>query len=94
VAFKQCKFCGCTEDRPCRIAFELDGSLAIGAGGLWNSRLNYVPCAWLLEDVCSAPACVDEAYAGARPLAETIAAADYDLAVGEALNEFLAGRAA
>jgi hypothetical protein len=67
-----CKFCGCTEDKPCAISVELDGQLAIGAGGLHNARLNYVGCAWLTEGVCSAPACVEKAYAEARPLAEQI----------------------
>ena len=57
----KCKFCGCTDHRPCFIPPSFIPGAVAG-----------VPCAWLLEDVCSAPACVEKAYAEARPLAEQI----------------------
>lgn len=47
-----CKFCGCTEDKPC-VFRALDPEAP--AFELW-------PCAWLLPDVCTNPACVDKAY--------------------------------
>jgi hypothetical protein len=31
-----------------------------------------MPCAWLLEDVCTNPACVLKAYLEARPHAESL----------------------
>lgn len=67
-----CKFCKCTENSPCAIPCELDGKLAIGAGGLHNGRLNYLACAWLLDDVCTNPACVEAAYLEARPKVEEL----------------------
>jgi hypothetical protein len=35
-------------------------------------KTRLVPCAWLLDDVCSNPVCVEKAYIEARPLAEQI----------------------
>lgn len=58
----KCKFCGCTDDRPCSIPLELDGRIAIGAGGIFNSQLEYIACSWLIPELCSAPACVEKAY--------------------------------
>jgi hypothetical protein len=59
---QQCKFCGCTEDKPCVFRAPDPGAPPFE---LW-------PCAWLLPDVCTAPACVEKAYAEARLLAESI----------------------
>jgi hypothetical protein len=61
-----CKFCGCTEATPCFIPASFVSDPDFRPNG------NVVPCAWLLDDVCSNPACVDKAFAEARPLAETI----------------------
>ena len=43
-----------------------------GPIGQLDPDIEYQPCAWLLPDVCTAPACVEKAYAEALPLAETI----------------------
>jgi hypothetical protein len=34
--------------------------------------IEYLPCQWIAPEICSAPACVEKAYAEARPLAEVI----------------------
>lgn len=54
-----CKFCGCDDENPCGIAVRHS-----------DGELGYLPCAWLVEDVCTAPACVEKAYLEARQLAE------------------------
>lgn len=64
-----CKFCGCSDDRPCMIPV----CLAPDGDALERARaMMQEPCAWLLDDVCSNPVCVEKAYAEARPLAEQI----------------------
>jgi hypothetical protein len=79
MPLRSCKFCGCTEHRPCRlVAIELAGldpcifspNRIVPVPSDAITRV--IPCGWLLEDVCSNPACVEKAYAEARPLAETI----------------------
>jgi hypothetical protein len=61
-----CKFCKCTDNSPCVIQ------------GNYPSQLDGVispqsfACAWLLEDVCTNPACVEAAYLEARPQAEEL----------------------
>jgi hypothetical protein len=61
---RSCRYCGCTDQKPC--IFRAPGQLT-PPFDLW-------PCAWLLDDVCSAPACVAKAYQDAWPLAEVIEA--------------------
>lgn len=72
----KCKFCGCTEQAGCSIPVrELeDGSQYVEMGVIEQLAIDieYFPCTWLLPDVCSAPACVEKAYAEALPLALTI----------------------
>ena len=62
-----CKFCGCTKDHPCIVSQPLmtdyvDQEIVIDS----------IPCAWLLDDVCTAPPCVEKAYLEARSRAEEI----------------------
>lgn len=64
-----CKFCGCTEDHPCVIPDEIAEQHVSDFGAGMTSR---GACAWLLEDVCTNPACVEAAYLEARPLAEEL----------------------
>jgi hypothetical protein len=64
-----CKFCGCTDSTPCLIpaSYITDPDfVASVAGG--------VPCAWLLEEVCTAPACVAKAYVEACALIDQMLA--------------------
>lgn len=72
-----CKFCGCTEERPCFIPLATDRYEGMGGvafpGMLSLSEVQ--PCQWLLEDLCDAPPCVLKAYLEARPLAESLAQA-------------------
>jgi hypothetical protein len=61
----KCKFCGCTENRPCLIPVDADGNLEFDRilaelGGMT------IPCAWLIPEVCTAPACVEKAYLAIR----------------------------
>jgi hypothetical protein len=58
-----CKFCGCTDMRPCFVR-DVPGDQR-GPGFL-------SPCAWLIEDVCTNPDCVLKAYLEARPHAENL----------------------
>lgn len=80
----KCKFCGCTEEKPCLLRavdgvpdrdeyLRAGGSIVIEPGVLTHQ----VPCAWLVfnplgDGVCSNPSCVEKAYLEARPLAESI----------------------
>jgi hypothetical protein len=51
-----CKFCKCTQDRPCLIPSEYVSDPELRPVG------NVFPCDWLLEDVCTNPECVKKAY--------------------------------
>ena len=68
----KCKFCGCTEDKACLIPIAVESDGAIGL--VYDSAIarSVISCDWLLDDVCSAPACVEKAYTEARPLAEQV----------------------
>lgn len=78
----KCKFCGCTEDRPCLIPMELafiHDFPGDWLNGWFDVPEDFVPipgpdndpepCQWLLPDVCTAPLCVEQAYAEAWVLA-------------------------
>lgn len=54
-----CKFCKCSEFRPCLIP-------------TGNPLQPVLPCGWLLEDVCSNPECVKKAYAEACQLVDRL----------------------
>lgn len=64
----RCKFCGCTDERPCLIAaiVKADGDVEITFGIVAlvrpGERIEMLPCGWLIPEVCSAPACVKKAY--------------------------------
>ena len=58
-----CKFCRCTDENPCTVAITTSGG-----------ELAHVYCAWITDDVCSAPGCVERAYLEARLLAEDLIA--------------------
>jgi hypothetical protein len=64
VKLGTCRYCGCTDEKPC----------IFRAPGQDGPPFDLWPCAWLLEDVCSAPACVEKAYRDAWLLAEVIEA--------------------
>ncbi len=59
-----CKFCGCTDNAPCII----QGNFPSKLDGYPSPTS--MPCAWLIEDVCTNPDCVEKAYLEARPKAE------------------------
>lgn len=80
AAAPSCKFCACTELRACKL-IEVrtpgrDPSLLPPGAAIAvipaDAVTRIIPCQWLLPDVCSNPACVEKAYAEARPLAETV----------------------
>ena len=63
----KCKFCGCTESKPCRIPVDIDGHITDAKTGI------FAACGWLIEGVvCTAPRCVELAYAEAELLADQI----------------------
>lgn len=64
----KCKFCGCTEERPCLIPIDVDGRLEVDPILAERARRRglVVACAWLIPEVCTAPACVEKAYLAIR----------------------------
>lgn len=62
----KCKFCGCTDETPCRIPIDVDGNLSCCVTGL------FTVCGWMIENVCNAPSCVKRAYDEAEMLASQI----------------------
>lgn len=64
----KCKFCGCSDKRPCAIAMRIlgDQEMIALAGQLSTFT---AACGWIGDmNVCSAPACVEKAYAEACAL--------------------------
>ena len=68
---QRCKFCGCTDDRPCAIPMRYSGSGALLPDSLGDDPVLALPgqvahfttpCHWSAENVCSAPACIAGAY--------------------------------
>jgi hypothetical protein len=62
-----CKFCGCTDDRPCAIpmvTLDADDLLGRPAHLVFPGQLAEftTPCHWSAPDICSAPACIELAY--------------------------------
>lgn len=63
---ERCRFCGCTEERACRIYFAQSGSVIY--------RLVFdpmesdfdIPCSWLVPGVCNSPVCVEKLLVEAR----------------------------
>jgi hypothetical protein len=74
----KCKFCGCTELSACMIPIRIedeDGgdspsdhrsnlrrAVEFGIVQQLDPTIEYEPCAWLIPNVCTAPACVEKAY--------------------------------
>lgn len=63
----KCKFCGCSDERPCRIPVDIDGQITNAAPGSY--KVAYAACGWLIENICTSPPCVEKAYAEAELLA-------------------------
>lgn len=74
----KCKFCGCTELAGCSIPVrELDdGSQYVETGAIEQLAIDvdYVPCTWLIPNVCTNPSCVEKAYAEACALVDELIA--------------------
>lgn len=67
----KCKFCGCTDRKPCLIPMRYSGAHFL-EGDYGDYPLIALPgqvaqfttpCHWSAPDVCSAPACITLAYA-------------------------------
>jgi hypothetical protein len=66
-----CKFCGCTNKRACAIPmFTMDDDDIIGRAtsvvfprDVAQLASFTEPCHWIAPNICSAPACVNRAYA-------------------------------
>lgn len=77
---QRCKFCRCTKDHPCKLVavktwnktqsliepYIFAGAIAIVPP---DAETFLVPCAWLLDDVCTNPRCAEKAYGEAREFA-------------------------
>lgn len=62
----KCKFCGCTDRRACRIPLTLSGELLLAGAAavtIANEFGEFTMCRWIAPRICSAPACVEKAYA-------------------------------
>ena len=71
----KCKFCGCTDERPCLIPMYYGvHPLSFGRSPFDFEQLPVVtsydqiaefttPCHWSARNICSAPACVEKAHA-------------------------------
>jgi hypothetical protein len=68
----KCKFCGCTDQKPCLIPLVAgaDGQATIGFDAAIASSV--MACDWLIPNVCTAPACVEKAYEEAALLASQL----------------------
>jgi hypothetical protein len=73
----RCKFCGCDERKPCFLVavklpfIPLEPSLTrdhyiLTTPGIAlvppDAKTFFIPCEWLLDDVCSNPECLAQAY--------------------------------
>lgn len=65
-----CKFCGCSDDRACQLPVDIDGNALMIADP--RLTVGFALCCWVIPGVCSAPECIEKAYAEERPLAEQI----------------------
>jgi hypothetical protein len=63
---QQCRFCHCTEFTPCGIALaaDPDGTLRLARND--EEVFEVQACAWYLDRVCNAPACVERLIAEQR----------------------------
>lgn len=62
----KCRFCGCTEKRACQIPMVFVGEEEkpfIASPG--QVAVFALSCDWLIPNVCTAPVCVEKAYAEA-----------------------------
>lgn len=75
----KCKFCGCTDERACQIPMVMcPGDPAeyprqyprVALAGEVAETTE--PCEWIAPNVCSAPRCVEKAYAEAELLADQL----------------------
>jgi hypothetical protein len=73
MSVRECKFCGCSEHGACAIPIRVDDDdncwLEFGAIAQLDPDIEYLPCGWLLEDVCTNPVCIEKAYLESRELA-------------------------
>lgn len=55
-----CRFCGCTEFKPCGIYIFTDenGVTRLARAGDHQLLVEVISCAWYLPGVCNAPECV------------------------------------
>jgi|HubBroStandDraft_6_1064221.scaffolds.fasta_scaffold00550_16 hypothetical protein len=56
---ERCRFCGCTEDAPCRISIAQDDDGTVRLARTPQETADEVPCGWYLPGVCNAPQCLE-----------------------------------
>lgn len=77
----KCKFCGCTDRRACRIPMmNLEDDDIVGRSTALPLPTQvaefWTTCHWSAPNICSAPACIDEAYREACDAVDLMLAAE------------------
>lgn len=63
----KCKFCGCGDRNACQIPMRvMDDQEMIALAGQVSTFT--AACGWVAENICSAPACIEQAYIEASAL--------------------------
>lgn len=63
----KCKFCGCSDSKPCHIPKRImDDQEMIALSGQVSTFV--AACEWVAREICSAPACIEKAYVEASAL--------------------------
>lgn len=64
---EKCRFCGCTEERACRIYFRSETSTDAWRLVFTEMESDFdIPCSWLVPGVCNSPVCVEKLLVEAR----------------------------
>ncbi|HZW05359.1 MAG TPA: hypothetical protein VFF58_00495 [Candidatus Nitrosotalea sp.] len=61
-----CRFCQCTEEKPCIIAMAVnpDGTVRLARND--QEVFDLLPCSWYIPGVCNAPFCIEKLLAEMR----------------------------
>jgi hypothetical protein len=55
-----CRFCGCSEFKPCAIAVTEDCDRTMRLARSAEETIDLLPCAWYIDRVCNAPRCIEK----------------------------------
>ena len=65
---ERCRFCGCTEDTPCRISVVEDDDGKVRLARNPEEASEDFPCSWYVRGVCNAPSCLEKLIAESKVL--------------------------